>query len=155
MRARILRKAIQYKTGTEFYRECVPSISYREALEAIKATKKMALSEAEAEDADYLWHLCQGHGILTDWLPSVKGQNSWQIAGEILYREWPENTSRIRRGKIQRLLIRFGFDNPKLLLAKLDRERWVTWERVADLDQIGLNPRFIKNGLPRVREILA
>jgi len=54
MRAQILRKAIQYKTGTEFYRECVPSISYREALEAIKATKKMALSEAEAEDADYL-----------------------------------------------------------------------------------------------------
>lgn len=148
MRIQILQKAIQYRTGTEFYRECIPSISYQEALEAVKAAKKMELSLSESEDADCLWYLCQGYGIPTDWLPSVKGQNSWQIAGRILYREWPENTSRVKRGEAQRLLIRFGFDNTKVLLAKLDAERWITWERVADLDQVGLNPRFIKNGLP-------
>lgn len=148
MRKQILQKATQYKTGTKFYRECLPSIPYREALEAVKAVKEMMLLPSEVKDSDYLWHLCQGYGIQADWLPSVKGQNSWRIAGRILYREWPENTSRIRRGEVQRLLARFGFDNAKVLLAKLDQERWVTWERVADLDQIGLNPRLIKNGLP-------
>lgn len=148
MRIKILRAASQHKTGTSFYRNCTPSIDYREALSAVKAVKKIRLTEEEAESPDLLWHLCQGYGIEPDWPLTAKNGNSWQDAGRIIYREWPENTSRRRRWEVEEVLRRFGFTKIRLLIAKLDRERWITWERIADLDQIGLNPAFLKNGLP-------
>ena len=151
MRAEILRKSIGYKNGMDFYRNCEPSINYREALEAVRAAKKIDLSKDEAESPDYLSHLCQGYGIEIEFFTSCGGwkdENSWQEAGRVIYREWPENTSRIKRFDAQCLLAEFGFQSTGVLLAKLDQERWIVWENVADLDQVGLNPAYLRDGLP-------
>jgi len=71
---------------------------------------------------------------------------SWQSAAYILYDSWPENTSRMRTSEVingQNHLGRIFFlTEPQVmaLLVKLEQERVIALEVVADLNQIGLNP---------------
>ena len=70
----------------------------------------------------------------------------WRSAAYILYDSWPENTSRMRIDKVvstQNSLGRIFFlTEPQImaLLSKLERERAIALEMIADLNQIGLNP---------------
>jgi len=70
----------------------------------------------------------------------------WRTAAYILYDSWPENTSRIRIDEVisgQNSLGRIFFlTEPQVmvLLAKLEQERAIALEVVADLRQIGPNP---------------
>lgn len=70
----------------------------------------------------------------------------WRSAAYILYNSWPENTSRMRieelvsgRNSLGRI---FFLAEPQImaLLSKLERERAIALEMIADLNQIGLNP---------------
>mgnify|MGYP001106455874 CR=1 FL=1 len=70
----------------------------------------------------------------------------WRSAAYIMYASWPGNTSRIRidelvsgRNSLGRI---FFLTEPQImaLLSKLERERAIALEMIADLDQIGLNP---------------
>ena len=71
---------------------------------------------------------------------------SWQSAAYILYNSWPENTSRMGisevvngRNSLGRI---FFLTEPQvmILLSKLEQERAIALEIVADLRQIGPNP---------------
>jgi hypothetical protein len=70
----------------------------------------------------------------------------WRSAAYILYDSWPENTSRMRIGEVvtgrNRLGRIFFLSEPQVmaLLSKLEQERAIALEVVADLRQIGLNP---------------
>jgi len=70
----------------------------------------------------------------------------WRSAAYILYDSWPENTSRIRIDKVvsgQNSLGRIFFlTEPQVmvLLSKLEQERAIALEVIADLKQIGPNP---------------
>jgi hypothetical protein len=70
----------------------------------------------------------------------------WRTAAYILYDSWPENTSRIRIDEVisgQNSLGRIFFlTEPQVmvLLSKLEQERAIALEIVADLNQIGPNP---------------
>ena len=70
----------------------------------------------------------------------------WRTAAYILYDSWPENVSRIRISEVvsgQNSLGRIFFlTEPQVmvLLSKLEQERAIALEIVADLNQIGLNP---------------
>ncbi len=70
----------------------------------------------------------------------------WQSAAYILYNSWPENVSRVRinevvsgRNSLGRI---FFLTEPQVmvLLSKLEQERAIALEMVADLRQIGPNP---------------
>ncbi len=70
----------------------------------------------------------------------------WRTAAYILYDSWPENTSRMRidevvngRNSLGRI---FFLTEPQVmaLLSKLEQERAIALEIVADLKQIGPNP---------------
>jgi hypothetical protein len=70
----------------------------------------------------------------------------WRSFSYMLYDSWPENTSRINvsqlfstRNSLGRI---FFMDESQLLvlLSKLEQERAIALEIVADLNQIGLNP---------------
>jgi len=70
----------------------------------------------------------------------------WRTAAYILYDSWPENVSRV---KISEVVNRpnslgriFFLTEPQVmvLLSKLEQERAIALEIVADLNQIGLNP---------------
>ena len=71
---------------------------------------------------------------------------AWQSAAYILYDSWPENTSRMRIKEVvsgQTGLGRIFFlTQPQVmaLLSKLEQERAIALEVVADLSQIGPNP---------------
>jgi hypothetical protein len=73
-------------------------------------------------------------------------QPSWQAAAYILYSSWPPDTSRIRINEIvrhQNGLGRIFFltqSQVLALLSRLERERAIALEMIADLNQIGLNP---------------
>lgn len=147
LRQKILIQAIGHKTGASLSREMQAqgnSINYREALEATKAVKKMRLTKKEASDYKMLWHICQGYKYDID-VPSPAQKNIPELAKHIIYREWPENTSRIGYWKFCSFLNRFGFENPRLVIAILDAGRIITWERIADLNQVGPNPRLLKS----------
>jgi len=70
----------------------------------------------------------------------------WRTAAYILYDSWPENTSRVRIKEVvsgQNSLGRIFFlTEPQVmaLLSKLEQERAIALEVVADLRQIGPNP---------------
>ena len=70
----------------------------------------------------------------------------WRTAAYILYDSWPENTSRVRIKEVvsgQNSLGRIFFlTEPQvmILLSKLEQERAIALEIVADLNQIGPNP---------------
>lgn len=70
----------------------------------------------------------------------------WRTAAYILYDSWPENTSRVRIKEVvsgQNSLGRIFFlTEPQVmvLLSKLEQERAIALEIVADLNQIGPNP---------------
>lgn len=70
----------------------------------------------------------------------------WRSAAYILYDSWPENVSRIRINEVvsgQNSLGRIFFlTEPQVMavLVKLERERAIALEIVADLNQIGRNP---------------
>jgi hypothetical protein len=70
----------------------------------------------------------------------------WRSAAYILYDSWPENTSRMRIGEVvtgrNRLGRIFFLSEPQVmaLLSRLEQERAIALEVVADLRQIGLNP---------------
>ncbi len=70
----------------------------------------------------------------------------WRTAAYILYDSWPENTSRVRIKEVvsgQNSLGRIFFlTQPQVmvLLSKLEQERAIALEIVADLRQIGPNP---------------
>jgi len=70
----------------------------------------------------------------------------WRTAAYILYDFWPENVSRVRIAEVvsgQNSLGRIFFlTEPQVmaLLVKLEQERAIALEVVADLSQIGLNP---------------
>ncbi|MEA3376690.1 MAG: DUF4007 family protein, partial [Chloroflexota bacterium] len=70
----------------------------------------------------------------------------WRSAAYILYDFWPENTSRMRTEEVvsgQNKLGRIFFlTEPQVmaLLSRLEQERAIALEVVADLRQIGLNP---------------
>jgi hypothetical protein len=70
----------------------------------------------------------------------------WRSAAYILYDSWPVNTSRLRieeivsgRNSLGRI---FFLTEPQImvLLSKLERERAIALEMIADLNQVGLNP---------------
>lgn len=70
----------------------------------------------------------------------------WRAAAYILYDSWPQNTSRVRidevvngRDSLGRI---FFLTEPQImaLLSKLEQERAIALEMVADLRQIGPNP---------------
>ena len=71
---------------------------------------------------------------------------SWRSAAYILYDSWPENVSRVRISEVisgQSSLGRIFFlTEPQVmvLLSKLEQERAIALEIVADLNQIGPNP---------------
>ena len=70
----------------------------------------------------------------------------WRSAAYILYESWPENVSRVRTAEVinghDGLGRLFFLTEPEVmaLLARLEQERAVTLEQIADLNQIGLNP---------------
>jgi hypothetical protein len=70
----------------------------------------------------------------------------WRTAAYILYNSWPENTSRMRIDQVvsgQNSLGRIFFlTEPQVmaLLSKLEQERVIALEIIADLNQIGPNP---------------
>lgn len=70
----------------------------------------------------------------------------WRSAAYILYESWPENVSRVRTAEVinghDGLGRLFFLTEPEVmaLLARLEQERAVTLEIIADLNQIGLNP---------------
>lgn len=70
----------------------------------------------------------------------------WRSAAYILYASWPENTSRVSIGDIvagvNQLGRLFGMNESTLLslLSKLEQERAIALEVIADLRQVGLNP---------------
>ena len=70
----------------------------------------------------------------------------WRSAAYLLYDSWPENTSRIRIDEVisgQNSLGRIFFlTEPQVmvLLSKMEQERAIALEIVADLNQIGPNP---------------
>jgi len=71
---------------------------------------------------------------------------SWKSAAYILYASWPENVSRMRIKEIvsgQNSIGRIFFlteSQVMVLLSKMEQERAIALEIVADLNQIGLNP---------------
>lgn len=147
LRQKILLQAVGHKTGMSFSRamerQC-QSISYTESLATVKAVKKMSLTKQEASDYKMLWHICQGYKYDIDVLSPMQ-KNIPELAQHIIYREWPENTSRIGFWEFCSFLNRFGFENPRLIIAILDAGRIITWERIADLNQVGPNPRLLKS----------
>ena len=70
----------------------------------------------------------------------------WKVVAYVLYDAWPENVSRVRIGEViggQNSLGRIFFlTEPQVmvLLSKLEQERAIALEMVADLHQIGRNP---------------
>jgi len=70
----------------------------------------------------------------------------WRSAAYIIYDSWPVNTSRMRISEVvsgqNRLGRIFFLTEPQVmvLLSKLEQERAIALEVVADLRQIGLNP---------------
>ena len=70
----------------------------------------------------------------------------WRTAAYILYDSWPENTSRMRISEVvsgqNRLGRIFFLTEPQVmvLLSKLEQERAIALEVIADLRQIGPNP---------------
>lgn len=71
---------------------------------------------------------------------------AWQSAAYILYDSWPENVSRVRISEVisgQNSLGRIFFmTEPQVmvLLSKLEQERIIALEMIADLHQVGRNP---------------
>jgi hypothetical protein len=70
----------------------------------------------------------------------------WRSFGYMLYDSWPKNTARVRIREIingQNSVGRIFFmteSNVMLLLSKLEQERAIALEIIADLNQVGLNP---------------
>jgi hypothetical protein len=80
-------------------------------------------------------------------LIKLKGRiPDWRSAAYIFYKSWPENTSRVKISEIingQNSLGRIFFmteSQVMLLLSKLEQERAIALEIIADLNQVGLNP---------------
>jgi hypothetical protein len=71
---------------------------------------------------------------------------AWQSTAYVLYDSWPQNASRMRISEVVSGRNRFGriffLTEPQVmvLLSKLERERAIALEMVADLRQIGPNP---------------
>jgi hypothetical protein len=77
---------------------------------------------------------------------------AWQSAAYILYDSWPENVSRVKISEVvsgpNSLGRIFFLTEPQVmvLLSKLEQERALALEIVADLNQIGLNPAMKAEG---------
>lgn len=121
-------------------------ISASEATHTLRVIKKANITREDLQRGKvYMAHLLAGYNIRNDAPNMLSGDyNRWQDIATILYREWPKNTSRMKTDAVLDLLERFGYGRNDIVLAKLEQERMIAWEQIADLDQVGLNPAYIK-----------
>lgn len=148
-----LKQAVNYRTGTAYYRaradgsEPGGSIDLADAKKHVMAIRKMNLTQADLDLGDeYLGHLAKGYNI--DY--STRGHGKFvprdfantANAAEILYRQWPDNVSRMSRLETMTLLQKHGFNKPMIHLVRMEHRGLVAIEIVADLDQIGLSGRY-------------
>jgi len=116
----------------------------RAAPKYVQSEVSTALNTLTSEDAlgklRIVVPIDRQHYRVNSYLPD------WRSAAYILYDSWPENTSRMRISEVvsgQNSLGRIFFlTEPQVmaLLVKLEQERAIALEVVADLRQIGLNP---------------
>lgn len=92
----------------------------------------------------------EGVSKYRDHLDMMTGNDKWdhsptsEAVGHWIYANWPGNTSRVRFGELEHefnKVTNYKTRRLEVYLSKLEQDHHLAYERIADLDQVGLAPR--------------